>query len=298
MPVISEPSAIASALRDAPPRPPCGAVLMADPAGFRVESVINPWMADATGMLNVIDSMRAREQWNALRQAYLSIDIDVQVIDSAPGMPDFCFCANQAVTFLDAGNRPAAILSRMRSPSRQPEVPLFERWYRHKGYQVHQLPHGVAPFEGTGDAIWHHGKRAIWGGAGPRTADTAWEHVAAITGAPVFPLRLVDPRYYHLDTCLCVLTQDTALCVPAAFDEASRQRLHKGFANLVAVDDEDAANFACNAHCPDDENVLIQKGSSDLVEALVRAGFGVIELDTSEFMKSGGSVFCLKQELV
>jgi N-dimethylarginine dimethylaminohydrolase len=33
------------------------------------------------------------------------------------------------------------------------------------------------------------------------------------------------------------------------------------------------------------------------VAALLEQGFAVTELDTGEFMKSGGSVFCLKQEL-
>jgi N-dimethylarginine dimethylaminohydrolase len=43
--------------------------------------------------------------------------------------------------------------------------------------------------------------------------------------------------------------------------------------------------------------VLIQKGSADTVDALKQRGLDVFEVETSEFMKSGGSVFCLKQEL-
>jgi N-dimethylarginine dimethylaminohydrolase len=186
----------------------------------------------------------------------------------------------------------------MRSETRAPEVPLFEAWYREHGYSIHKLPPEAAPFEGTGDAIWHHGRRLIWGGVGPRTGDGAWEHVSRITGADVIPLNLVDPRYYHLDTALAVLNTHTALYIAAAFDEASRARLHQGFDDLIALDFDDAANFACNAHCPDDRNVLLQEGSAAAVGALTRRGFGVIELDTGEFMKSGGSVFCLKQELV
>lgn len=296
MPLITDPSAVRKAVNAAPERAACRAVLMADPAHFRVESVINPWMADADGKLNVIDPARARAQWNALKTAYETLGLKVEVIAGKPGLPDFCFCANQAVTFTDKG-KPAAILSHMRSDTRAPEVPLFEAWYRDHGYALHRLPADVKPFEGTGDAIWHHGKHVIWGGVGPRTGDKAWEHVARVTGAAAIPLTLVDPRYYHLDTCLAVMNRTTALYIPAAFDAASRERLHQGFDNLIAIDFADAQNFACNAHCPDDRNVLIQEGSATTVAALVRHGFGVVELDTSEFMKSGGSVFCLKQEL-
>src|SRR5690606_15808738 len=130
-----------------------------------------------------------------------------------------------------------------------------------------------------------------------RTRMEAWYHVARITGAAIIPLTLRDPRYYHLDTCLCVLTTRAAMYIPGAFDAESLERLQAGFEDLIPISAADAANFACNAHCPDDRHVLIQRGSEATVHSLQRRGFEVIELDTSEFMKSGGSVFCLKQEL-
>ena len=46
----------------------------------------------------------------------------------------------------------------------------------------------------------------------------------ALFGLPVLSLRLVDPRFYHLDTALCVLDADTAAYYPAAFDDAGRAR--------------------------------------------------------------------------
>ena len=296
MPLISDPSAVRKAVNAAPPRPACTAVLMADPAHFRVESVINPWMADAQGRLNVVDPARARAQWNTLKAAYEALNVKVEVIHGKPGLPDFCFCANQAITFARDG-APGAVLSHMRSETRAQEVPIFEAWFREHGYATHKLPPQAAPFEGTGDAIWHHGRRVIWGGVGPRTGAAAWEHVSRITRADVIPLNLVDPRYYHLDTALCVLNRHAALYVAAAFDADSRSRLHQGFDDLIALEFDDAANFASNAHCPDDRNVLIHEGSVATATTLTRRGFEVIELDTSEFMKSGGTVFCLKQEL-
>ena len=56
----------------------------------------------------------------------------------------------------------------------------------------------------------------------------------------------------------------------------------------------DAPHFACNAHSPDGKHVLIQSSATRAMHALERAGFSPIPIDTSEFIKSGGSVFCLK----
>jgi N-dimethylarginine dimethylaminohydrolase len=40
--------------------------------------------------------------------------------------------------------------------------------------------------------------------------------------------------------------------------------------------------------------VLIQRGCAVTNERLRAAGYEVRELDTDEFLKSGGSVFCMK----
>jgi N-dimethylarginine dimethylaminohydrolase len=69
------------------------------------------------------------------------------------------------------------------------------------------------------------------------------------------------------------------------------------FSNLIEVGAKDAANFACNAHCPDGKHVILQQGSAETVAELKRRNFRPIEVDTGEFIKSGGSVFCLKLEL-
>jgi N-dimethylarginine dimethylaminohydrolase len=295
--VVTDPGDVAAAIADAPPRGPCTRVLMAAPTHFRVESAINPWMKDAQGRLKLVDPARALAQWQAIADAYRSIGVDVEVIEPAPGLPDFCFSANQSLACLDVNGRPLAILSRMASVTRAPEVQYFADWYAGQGFRVMECPPDLHPFEGTGDAIRHHGHHLFWGGVGPRTSPDAWAFVADATGADVIPLALVDPRYYHLDTCLAVMGPDTALWIEDAFDEPSRERLRAGFTHLFNVPGPDAANFACNAHSPDGHSVLIQQGSDETAAWLARRGMKVIELDTSEFMKSGGSVFCLKQEL-
>jgi N-dimethylarginine dimethylaminohydrolase len=290
--VTTDPAKIPAAIDKAPKRAPCKRVLMASPKHFAVENAINPWMKDDQGALNTIDPARAQEQWDALRAAYESIGVRVEVIDAPEGLPDFCFAANQSLVF-DEG----VVLAIMANEPRKPEVAHFEAWYKNYGFKLRRLPKEITRFEGTGDAIAHPGRKLYWGGSGPRTEEAAWKEVAKLTRTDVIPLRLADERFYHLDTCLALMTEDSALYIPAAFDEASRERIHAGIKHLHPLSFADAANFACNAHCPDGRNVLLQKDSVETVAWLKARGLQVIELDTSEFMKSGGSVFCLKQEL-
>ena len=44
----------------------------------------------------------------------------------------------------------------------------------------------------------------------------------------MLPLELVDPRFYHLDTCFCPLAPGVAIYYPGAFDEYGRSVLQNG----------------------------------------------------------------------
>ena len=66
-------------------------------------------------------------------------------------------------------------------------------------------------------------------------------------GVEVLPLELVDPRFYHLDTCFCPLAPDLALYYPGAFDEYGRSVLRDRIPHLIEVAAEEAISFSCNA---------------------------------------------------
>ncbi|HRB00496.1 MAG TPA: amidinotransferase, partial [Ignavibacteria bacterium] len=63
---------------------------------------------------------------------------------------------------------------------------------------------------------------------------------------------------------------------------------------IYADNEENLKYFICNCHCPDGENVIVQRGSSKFKEDIKKSGFSIIETETTEFIKSGGSVFCMK----
>ena len=68
-------------------------------------------------------------------------------------------------------------------------------------------------------------------------------------GAQVVALKLTDQRFYHLDTCFCPLEGGHVLYYPEAFDAASRAAIERlvPAARRIAVGEEDALAFACNA---------------------------------------------------
>ena len=273
------------------PRP--GRVLMTTPEHFAVEYVINPHME---GNVGDVDSARARAQWDALKAAYERLGVEVVDVAGVADLPDMVFCANQTLPYQTPGGERGVILSRMHAPQRKPEVEHYERFFRGEGYEVHALDADLpGDFEGMGDALWHPGRYLLWGGYGYRTDRQVYTRFADTLGFPIVALELTDPDFYPLDTCLCPLDEETALYYPGAFTEEGIAAIRQHFRRVIEAPEADARErFACNAHSPDGRHVLIQKGCMDTNGLLRAAGFEPVELDTSEFLKSGGSVFCMK----
>jgi N-dimethylarginine dimethylaminohydrolase len=107
---------------------------------------------------------------------------------------------------------------------------------------------------------------------------------------------LVDPLFYHLDTCFCPLDDHTALVAPTAFAPASLELLRHRVPRLVEVAGEVAAGFACNA-MPMGDLVVSSTAITALRAELAAIGFDTTGLPVDEFMKSGGGVRCLSLPL-
>jgi N-dimethylarginine dimethylaminohydrolase len=267
-------------------------VLMCTPEHFDVIDVKNAFME---GNIGAVDRKRARAQWEALRQAFTDAGHHVLTIDGAPGLEDMVFAANQVLPGVDPDGSPYVVLSHMRHPSRRKEVPFYRDFFANHGYRILELPPQVELFEGQGDAIWHPGKQLLWGGYGHRTSLSAYAELSELLDVPVVALSLIHPSFYHLDTAFCVLGPDAVLIYPGAFTEAQQDLIRRLFPRVIETSEHEASEFfACNAHALDGKTVILQKGAAQTVAKLRAAGFEVIEVETSEFMKSGGSVFCMK----
>lgn len=277
----------------APVMPSPSRILTVSPNYFDVEYVINPHME---GQVGSVDRARALSQWKELSDIYTSLGFDVQVISGRQGLPDMVFCANQSLPFIDENGGRQVLMSRMANPQRAGEVNYIEDWYRSAGYRIHHLPAaGIKDFEGMGDALWHPLRKFLYGGYGHRSSLEAYSFISSLWNVDIAVFELPDPDFYHLDTCLCTLDEKTALYYPGAFTLQGVELLNALIPDLIAVPEFEARKkFACNATCPDRKHVLIEPGSPETVEELKKRNFTVFETPTAEFMKSGGSVFCMK----
>lgn len=291
MTVVIEPEEL-NALGPCGTMPHPGGVLLCTPDEFDVVDVKNPFME---GQVGGVDRTLASAQWHSVRAAFLAAGLEVWTIDPHPGLEDMVFCANQTFVGLGAAGERLFVVGQMKHASRQREVPHFVRYLEERGYRGVQL-NNVSSFEGSGDLLWHPTLRCIWAGHGHRTSMDSFEQVSQIFDAPVLALELISERFYHLDTCLCLVDKDTALVHRGGFSTTGNALIASRFKNVIDVDEHEAATaMACNATACQGRTVIIQQGAPRTVAALRAASFEVVEVDTSEFMKSGGSVFCLKQ---
>ncbi|SMO49938.1 dimethylarginine dimethylaminohydrolase family protein [Gracilimonas mengyeensis] len=271
-------------------------VLLVKPTYFTVEYVINPHME---GHIGDVDKLAAQNEWDHLKSAYDELGYYTHVVEGQRGYPDMVFCANQSFPNITKDGKKQVIMSVMHARERQGEVPFIRKVYEESSYEILYLDESkFNSFEGMGDALWHHKKRLIWGGYGFRTSKEVYEPISDLFDTPVIALELTDERFYHLDTCLCILDEATALIYPKAFTDEGIELIESIFENVIEASKYEAEKlFACNATCPDGKNVFIQQGCVDVNHKLKEAGFKVHEYSTYEFLKSGGSVFCMKMLL-
>ncbi|WDZ95694.1 arginine deiminase-related protein [Herbaspirillum sp. WKF16] len=264
------------------------AFLMCPPQHFGVSYVINPWME---GNVAHADLSLAERQWQALRDGLAGV-AQVREMPAAAGVPDMVFTANAGLVLEDQ-----VVLSHFRHAERQAEEPHFRAWFESQGLRVLAMPEHV-PFEGAGDALLDRQADLLWMGYGHRTDVRAAPLVAGWLKIEVQSLQLVDPRFYHLDTCFCPLQGGYLMAYLPAFDAASRKAIAARVPpqRLIAVGEEDALRFACNA-VNAGRHVFLNRASPALRGQLEEKGFEVHETPLSEFMKAGGAAKCLTLKL-
>jgi lysine-ketoglutarate reductase/saccharopine dehydrogenase-like protein (TIGR00300 family) len=262
--------------------------LMCAPEHYDVDYVINPWME---GNVHRSSKDLAITQWTRLRDL-LAARARVELIEPQPGLPDLVFTANAAVVVDDA-----VVMARFFHPERQGEEPWFQRWFESQGYRVSLLPPDL-PFEGAGDALLDRAGGWLWAGYGFRSELDAHPHLAKALGVEVLSLRLMDERFYHLDTCFCPLSDGGLLYYPPAFDFYSNRLIESRVSaeNRLAVGEADALAFACNA-VNVGSTVILNQASPELRQRLEERGYTVLATPLTEFLKAGGAAKCLTLRL-
>ncbi len=258
--------------------------LMCPPRHFAVQYSINPWM-DPSVPVDVDEAMR---QWTTLRDTLTGLGHTVELIQPQPGLPDMVFAANAAIV---VGGR--ALGARFSAPQREPEAAHYRRWLAEHGFPDIVLPEAVN--EGEGDFVWTG--RELLAGTGFRTEPAALAEASRVLGVPVVPLRLLDPRFYHLDTCLVVLDAAPTLAYyPPAFSPRSRRVLARLFPDAVLATAADAACLGLNA-VTDGHHVVLPVEAGGLAAQLADRGFEPVGVPVSELRKAGGGPKCCTLEL-
>jgi N-dimethylarginine dimethylaminohydrolase len=265
---------------------------MCRPSFFGVDYVINPWMEDQVGQAN---HALAEQQWNALHAIFADvIGVQIELIAPVQGLPDLVFTANAGLV-----HEKTFLISRFKHPERQGEEGPFEDWFRAHGFEVRCVP---GYHEGAGDMLFWtdvRGRSTLFCAYGFRSDEAIAQRVSNALNVETVRVKLVDSRYYHIDTCFCPLPGGGLLWHPSAFDANSQAAIREAIPveDRYEVASEDAALFACNAvalDMPEGTRHIVMGHCGEACHAwLAERGFEVHITPLGEFLKAGGSAKCL-----
>lgn len=262
---------------------------MCQPDFFKVSYEINPWME---GNINQASQSTAAKQWQGLAER-VSHHAKVKLIQPQKTLPDMVFTANGGLIH---GKK--VIISQFTPKERQGESDYFHQWFTRNGFEIIPMPRDLS-FEGAGDALFDRSNpRRLWAAYGFRSSYESHQWIASQLDIDVMSLKLIDARFYHLDTCFCPLNGGYIMYYPGAFSDESLHLLHDQVDEefLIKVSEDDAIDFALNAVNLGDV-IILHKASHHLRSELEFLGFKVIESPVDEFMKAGGSTKCLTLRL-
>ena len=266
-------------------------ILMCEPKFYGIEYEINPWMSRARGANHQI----AVRQWQQLHRTITQhCAARVELIEPQPQLPDMVFTANAGLVM-----GKTFISSNFRFPVRAGEKQYFDAWFASHGYEVHQLDPELF-FEGAGDMLFWPAavgaEKLLFGGYHFRSDIRSHLAVSEMLGIEVLSVMLVDPRFYHLDTCFCPLENGVLIWYPPAFDQYAQQVIEANIPERIEVSEAEALRFACNA-VSIGEHVIIPASCDELAAELQRFSLVPHQVNLSEFLKAGGSAKCLTLRL-
>ncbi len=260
-------------------------IIICPPRYYEIEYSINPWMNINTK----INSKKANEQYTSLKEAFIKHGAEVIELTPEKGLPDMVYTSNAGYVEGDT-----FVKANFKAQQRKREADTAEKFFIEKKYQVFDLPENII-FEGEGDVIRSKSKYFL--GYGQRSDLMAKDYLEDIIGKRFIELELVNPYFYHLDTCFGPLSDDIVVINESAFTEDSLVRIYDKFKHVITTNETDNSVLACNLVVIGN-NVVIGKGiSEELRNSIKKYKYNIIETDMSEFLKGGGSVKCLALEI-
>jgi len=272
-------------------------IFMCPPNHFDVNYVINPWME---GNYHKVNQQQAFEQWEKLNLILKQAGAKVINLTTPPiDCPDAVFTANAGLLY-----KGKFIPSYFKFLERANEEGYFIQ--EMTGYNFKLAGMNVTgnrseqSFEGAGDALYDRSKDILWFGFGFRTEigfKEILEGALSEFTTVVKQLELIDPRFYHLDTCFCPLDDGNLIWFPDAFSQNSQYMIRSMYPNSIRVEENDAIKFACNA-VSIGKTIVMPEISTKLFDQLSSLGYKIEQVNMSQYMRSGGACKCLTIEAI
>ncbi len=262
-------------------------ILMCPPDYFSIKYEINPWMSRKLPVDKALAQKQWKELFNTLKD---TIELDIELLEPQKNLPDYVFTANAALV---RDNK--ALISSFKYKERQQEAFFSEIWFKQNGFIVENIPESMI-FEGEGDGLFLG--PTLYLGYLSDSNTNSHSFISEFFNVPIVSLELVDGRFYHLDTCFCPLIDGYLMYYPAAFSEESNKKIEKMVSaeKRVIVTKEEAFKFACNSVCI--KGHVVSNFISDRIKKiLIEIGLKPVQINLSEFIKSGGSAKCLVLKL-
>lgn len=268
-------------------RPACGMDCASRDAEceFQVAWAINVHMK-----LGAVDHAGAFAQHLAFIDALDELGARLVHVPFVHGAFDSVFTKDNAVLVVDGGGNRRALVGSPRHPERRREQASRARSLAQLRFETVSARH---PLEG-GDAVVLPGAENAFLGHGFRSSPKAVSELETFLGGTVTPLELADPRLYHLDMALAVLSDRTALVCNEAFTPRSLAllRAHPSIGRIIEVPLDEALSFGVN---------LVEVGNTIVwgataprtTAALVAMGWRVKRVELDQFHLAGGSAACL-----
>lgn len=281
-------------------------LLTVSPEFFDIKYPINPWMREA----HEVNYMRAANQYNAfqrlLRAHGTVFTIPAATMDPEANLPDIIYAADAAV-FLPGLKEPTAVLSNMSRKHRQPESDRWRQFFQSSSIRLLELSedHNKGFFEGSGEAIFTPDFKRCFCGYGIRTnkrgalalnvlMEREYRRQGATDSKPIFHMiKLINPRFFHLDLCFRPLPEGKALIRRNAIAPHSIELIEAiyGYDNLIDVSDNEP--FACNGIIHGSTYICASGITDKTIRAIERTGTTVLTTPMTEFEKGGGSLKCM-----
>ena len=273
-------------------------ILMCRPDHFGVLYEIDPWMhAQEWQHDERTLADQSHREWDGLRETLSFLGAKHQLVPAVAGVPDLVFTANAAIV-LDR----KALLARFRYPQRREEEGHYKAAFRALQAKVISIPFIPLPegitHEGAGDCVFDRTRNLFWMGYGPRSDIAARRAIEDTFDVEALPLKLADPRFYHMDTALSALPNGEVMYVPGAFTPEGRALI----ADRVPAGAADQARHGRRLRlCRQYRLYRQQSGHAGMRPGSCgptrKRGYKVVTVPLGSFQRSGGAAFCLTLRL-